>query len=188
MLTATKYWRQQNIGCDKILVATEMFASTEIIGVNKMLALIKSSHRQNPRVDKSSRRQNVGIDEILALTKYSRRQNSQSTKCWRRRRIISFLFGSAESTAADFSQTSLMISYVSQKVLIPPHAVAKCGIASGRPAFMGGLSLALLYRPAMQKMSQILASTKYWRPQDFTDFPQTIAVYIFAQRHPAKNW
>ncbi len=43
-----------------------------------------------------------------------------------------------------------MISYVSQEVLIPSHAVAKCGVASGRPAFMGGLSPAL-YRPAMQK-------------------------------------
>jgi hypothetical protein len=28
-------------------------------------------------------------------------------------------------------------------VLIPLHAVAKCGIASGRPAFMGGLYPAL---------------------------------------------
>jgi hypothetical protein len=79
-------------------------------------------------------------------TKFSRRQNSRfnknltSTKCWRRRRRISLLFGSAESTAADFSQTSLMISYVSQKMLIPSHAVPKCGVASGHPAFMGGLS------------------------------------------------
>jgi len=48
-----------------------------------------------------------------------------------------------ESTAADFSQTSLMFSYVSQKVLIPPHAVAKCAVATGRPAFMDGLSPAL---------------------------------------------
>jgi len=36
-----------------------------------------------------------------------------------------------------------MISYVSQKVLIPPHAVAKSAVAAGRPAFMGGLSPAL---------------------------------------------
>ncbi len=65
--------------------------------------LTKYSHRQNPCVDK-----------ILA-----------STKCWHMHRSISLLFGLAESTAADFSQTSLMISYVSQKVLIPPDAVAK---------------------------------------------------------------
>ncbi len=63
-----------------------------------------------------------------------------STKSWRRRRRIPLLFGSAESAAADFSQTSLKISYVSQMVLIPVHAVAKCGVASGGPAFMGGLS------------------------------------------------
>jgi hypothetical protein len=36
-----------------------------------------------------------------------------------------------------------MFSYISQKVLIPPHAVAKCAVAAGRPAFMGGLSPAL---------------------------------------------
>jgi hypothetical protein len=35
------------------------------------------------------------------------------------------------------------MSYVSLMLLIPLHAVAKCGIASGRPAFMAGLSLAL---------------------------------------------
>jgi hypothetical protein len=48
-----------------------------------------------------------------------------------------------ESTASDFSQTSLKISYVSQMVLIPLHAVARCGVATDRPAFMAGLSLAL---------------------------------------------
>ncbi len=53
------------------------------------------------------------------------------------------MFGSAESTAADFSQTSLKISFVFQMVLIPLHADDKCGIASGRPAFMGRLSPAL---------------------------------------------
>jgi hypothetical protein len=87
---------------------------------------------------------------------------------------IFLVFGLAESTAADFSQTSLMFSYVSQKVLIPPHAVTKCAVATGRPAFMGGLSPALLYQPAMQKMSQILALTNIGARQDFTDFCQTI--------------
>jgi hypothetical protein len=33
-----------------------------------------------------------------------------------------------------------MISYFSLKVLIPSHAVPKWGVASGCPAFMGGLS------------------------------------------------
>ncbi len=62
------------------------------------------------------------------------------------RRSIFLLLGSAESTAADFSQTSLKISYVSlmvliscisqkvliscvsQKVLTPVDAVAKCAV------------------------------------------------------------
>jgi hypothetical protein len=112
----------RNIGVDKIL------GSTEFIAVDKILASTKYW-----------RQQNIGVDKILALTNYLRRQNVG------RRRRISLLFGSAESTAADFSQTSLKISYVSLMVLIPLHAVAKCGISSGRPAFMGGLS-PVLYR------------------------------------------
>jgi hypothetical protein len=155
---ATKYWHPQNIGVYKIL------APTEIIGVAKF------SRRQNSCVDKIpaskkfSRRQNAYFDKNLASTKILRRQKSHvdrnpaSTKCWQRCRRIPLLFGSAESTTAEFSQTSLKISFISQMV----HAVAKCGVASGRPAFMGGLSPAL-YRPAMQKTSQILAPTKYRR-------------------------
>jgi len=86
------------------------------------------------------------VDKILVSTKCCRRQNTRinknfaSTKCWSMRGSISLLFGPAESTAADLSQTSLMFSYVSQKVLIPPHAVAKSAVAIGRPAFMGRLS------------------------------------------------
>jgi hypothetical protein len=140
-LAATKYWPRQNIGGDKILAPTEMFASTEIIGVNKMLASKKFWCRQNTHVDK-----------MLAWTKYSRQRNAHVNKiltlkkCWRRRWSISLLFGLApESTAADFSQTSLMFSFISQTVLIPPHAVTKCGIATAPPAFMGGLS-PTLYR------------------------------------------
>jgi hypothetical protein len=83
------------------------------------------------------------------------------TKCWRRSRRIPF--GSAESTAADFSQTPLKISYISLMALLALHAVVKCVIAPCRPAFMGGLS-PVLYRPAMLKSSQILAPTKYRCP------------------------
>ena len=54
-----------------------------------------------------------------------------------------YCFGPAKSAAADFSQTSLMFSYFSQKVLIPPRALTKCAVAAGRPALMGGLSPAL---------------------------------------------
>ncbi len=99
------YWRQQNIGVDKILAST-----------------------------KCGRQQNLGVDKKLV-----------QTKCWRRRRRIPLLFGSSESAAADFSQTSLEISYVSLMVLLSLHAVVKCGVASSRPAFMGGPS-PILYR------------------------------------------
>jgi hypothetical protein len=56
-----------------------------------------------------------------------------------------------------------MIFYISQKVLNPPYAVAKCAVATGRLAFMGGLSPAL-YRldtgPPRRKRH------KYWRQQN----------------------
>ncbi len=74
------------------------------------------------------------------------------TERWRRRRRISFLLGSAESAAADFSQAPLKISYFSLTVLLSVHAVVKWGIASSCPAFRGGLS-PVLYRlvvPARQ--------------------------------------
>ena len=129
------------------------------------------------------------------MTKYSCRQKSRvdkdlaSTKCWRMRGSISLLFGSAESTAADFSQTSLMISYLSQKVLIPPLAVAKCAVVSGRLAFtLSCTVLACCTGPPCRKLH------KYWRRQnigarqDFTDFRQTSAVNISAHRRPIKNW
>jgi hypothetical protein len=117
----------------------------------------------------------MGIDKILAPTKSWRLQNLAvvkklaQTKCWYRRRRIPLLFGLAESTAADFSQTSLKISFVSLMVLLSFHAVIKCGVASSCPAFMGRLS-PILYRlivPARHaelKTSQILAPTKYLRP------------------------
>jgi hypothetical protein len=126
---------------------------------------------------KYSRQLNVGVNKILA-----------STKCWRIRRSISLLSWHSRVPVADFSQTSLMFS---QKVLIPPHAVAKCAVAAGCPALWADSlphCTGLLYRPAMQKMSQILAPTKYRRLQDFTHFRQTIAVNISAHRRPTKNW
>ncbi len=121
-------------------------ALTEIISVDKILALTEFSCWT-----KFSRRQNSRVDKILASSKILRHQKScvdknlASTKCWRRCRRIPLLFGSAESTAADFSQTSLKISFVSRMVLIPLHAVARCGVASGRRAFMGRLT-PTLYR------------------------------------------
>jgi hypothetical protein len=180
ILAATNYWRRQNIGDDKILAPPEMFALTENICVDKILALTKCWRRQNTRDDK-----------IFAMTKFSRRQNTRVnkilawTKCWRRRRSISLLFGPEESTAADFSQTSLMFSHVSQKMLIPPHAVAKCAVATGGPTFMGRLSPAL-YRPIV--LAHHAENVKNIDVcQYFTDFRQTIEVNISAHRCTTKK-
>ena len=110
-MAPTKYWRRQNSRVDRI------YWRQQNIGVNKIL------HSQNIGIEKIRCRNNVVVDKKLAQT-----QKDPLTG------------GSAESTAADFSQTSLKISYLSLMVLIPLHAVTKCGVASGRPAFMGGLS------------------------------------------------
>ncbi len=105
-----KYRRRQNIG------ATKYWCRQKLTGWTKI------SRQQNSRVDKTHastkfwRQQKSCMDENLASTKISRRQNSRVDK---RRRRIPLLFGSAESTAADFSQTSLKISFVSQTMLIP---------------------------------------------------------------------
>jgi hypothetical protein len=51
-------------------------------------------------------------------------------------------------------------------VLLSLHAVVKCGVASSRPAFMGGLS-PVLYRLivlARHAENDILALTKYRHP------------------------
>jgi hypothetical protein len=138
---------------------------------------------------KYSRWQNSHVDKILASTKYSHRQNTRVdkilawTKCWRRCRSISLLFGPAESTAADFSQTSLMFSHVSQQMLIPPHAVAKCAVATGGPTFIGGLSPALYWLIVLARHAEkILASTKYWRSARFHWFlPNYSSQYLCSQ-------
>jgi hypothetical protein len=149
----------KNIGANKILAPTKIYASTKLLASTKiysstkllattkictstkkyastkLLASTKYTHRQNIGVNKILCRQKLGVDTKLA-----------QTERWRRRRRISFLLGLAESAAADFSQTQLKISCFSLLMVLPSvHAVSKWGIASGCPAFMGGLS-PVLYR------------------------------------------
>ncbi len=182
------------------MAPTEMFASTENIGVDKLFASTKCWRRQHVAVDKMLaatkylRRQNTCVDKILASTEISCRRkprvnkNLGRTKCWRMRGSISLLFGSAESTAADFSQTSLMFSCVSQMVLIHPHAVAKCSVASGHPAFMGGLSPAV-YRLVPACHAENVANVgvnKILAPAKISLI--FAKLNIFARRRPIKNW
>ncbi len=93
--------------------------------------------------------------------------------------------GPAKSEVAGFSQTSLMFSYFSQKVLIPPRAVAKNAVAAGSPALMGGLSPALyrLIVPARHgETSQILVLTKCQHPPRFHWFlPNFSSQYLCSQ-------
>ncbi len=158
---------------------TKMFASTEFIGIDKILAPTKYLRQQNTRVNKIlastkySCWQNVGVNKILA-----------STKCWRRRRRIPLLFGSAESTATDFSQTwprwrSPMSpwwcwSHCMQSPSVALLLAALLLWADSKPYCTG-----LLYRPAMLKTSQILVPTKYRRPPKIHRFlPNYSCLYI----------
>ncbi len=136
-------------------------------------------------------RQNFRVNKILASTKNSstksRRQNVAACA-----EASPYCFGPAKSAAADYSRTSLMFSYFSLKMLYSPCSVTKCAVATGRPAFMGGLSPALcrLIRtsPLCRKRHQYWCRQNIGARQDFTSFCQTIAVAISAHRHPIKNW
>ncbi len=160
---ATKYWGQQNIGSDKILVVTKYWRLKIFVPT------------------KYWRLQNIRVDKILASTESRHRQNVGACA-----EASPYCFGPAESAAADFSQTSLMFLYFSLKTLISPRALTKCAVAAGRPDFMGRLS-PTLYRPAMQKTSQYWRRLNIGTHQDFTYFCQTIAVNISAHKCPVKN-
>ena len=170
--TTFKPKHRQNIGDDKILAATKHWRQKRVLArtkywrgpnvcIKKMFASTECLGWQNTHVDK-----------MLASTKCRRRQNVGACA-----EASPYHFGPSKSAAADFSQTSLMFS--SCKTLCSPRAVTKCDVAAGRPAFMGGLSL---YRPAMQKTSQILASTKYRRLPRFHWFsPNYSSQYLCSQ-------
>jgi hypothetical protein len=141
------------------------FSLRQKSSADKILASTKISHQQN------CANKNLMLTKILASTKILRRQKSSvdkklvSTKCWRRPRRIPLLFGSAESIAADFYQTSLKISFVSQMAL---HAVAKCGVASARIAFMGGLSPTLYRLIVLARHAENVTNfgaNKIWLPK-----------------------
>ncbi len=120
--------------------------------------------------------QNFGANKIFASTKYWHRQNIcvdkiQATKCWRMRRSISLLFWPCKV------RSSLLLQNLADVLLLLPedvvlsmfsHQVCCC---HWPPCFYGWtLSCtvpAYLYQPAMQKTSQILASTKYRHPPRF---------------------
>ncbi len=153
-MAATKYWRRQNIGTYKTLALTICWCRRNI-GMDKMFASKKYLHRKNIRADK-----------ILALTKFWRRQNLGVKKACAE--AFPYCFGPAESVAADFSQTSLMFSYFSLKMLISPRAVTKCAVAAGRLAFMCRLFPALYRLIVLAGHAQNV--TNIGTCKDFTNF------------------
>jgi hypothetical protein len=107
-------------------------------------------------INRHWRQQNIGINKILVSTESWRRQNVGACA-----EASLYCFGPAKSAAADFSQTSLMFSYFSLKMLYSPYAVTKCAVATGRPAFMGGLSPALYWLICTGPLCR--KRHKYWR-------------------------
>ncbi len=164
MLAATKYWRQQNIGTYKILALTKYWRRQNI-DVNKIFESTKYW-----------RQQNLGVDKMLAharehfLTVLPRQSLQQLTSPRPR-------WCSPTSPRRCWS-----LHMQSPSVLLPLAALLLW--ADSLPH-----CTSLLCRPAMQKMSQLLASTKnIGSCQDFTNFSQTIAVNISAHRRHIKNW
>ncbi len=163
-----------------------MFAPTEFIGVDKILAPTKYLRRQNTRLDKIlvskkySCWQNFCVDKILA-----------STKCWRRHRRIPLLFGSASPqllTSPRPSWRSPMSPWWCWSLCMQSPSVALL------------LAALLLWADSRPTVSAYCTGPPCWKPHKFwcqqnigiclkfTDFRQTIAVYISPHRRPIKKW
>ena len=102
------------------------------------------------------------------------------------RRSISLLFWPGKFRSSWLLPDLADVLFLEDVVL--SHVVTKCGVAAGRPAFMGGLSPAL-YRlidtgPPCRNVTNIGIDKTLAPPQDFTDFCQTLAVNISAPRRP----
>jgi hypothetical protein len=140
-----------------------------------MLALTKYSHRQNTRVDKILastkylRQQNTGVDKRLASTKYSGRQNVIAGA------VVSPYYLARQSPQQLTSPRPHW--YFPRPHWYSPTSPWRCwSLHMQSPSVVLPLPSLLLwvdslphctglsYPPIIQNMSQILASTKYWRP------------------------
>ncbi len=142
---------------------------TEIIGVDKILAPTKFSHQQNSHVDKIlvltkiSPQQNVGADaegSPNCLAWQSPQQLTSPRLCWRSL--------SSPRWCWSLCMQSPSVALPLNALLLWADSLLHC--------------TGLLYRPAMQKMSQILAPTKYWHPLKIHWFsPSYSSLYICSQ-------
>ena len=166
MLVLTKYQRGQNVAVDKTYASTKCWRRQHI-SVDKMLASTKCWHRQN-----------VGVDKILVATKCWRR------KKWCRHRRIPLLFGLAESAAAGFSRAA----GPAEDLLRLPDGVALFACSRQvrhclQPSCFFGWTLSCTV-PNVQNFG---AWQNIGARLKFTDFCQTMAVYISAHRRPIKK-
>ena len=171
-----------------------MFASTEIILIDKNLASTKFSHQQNPCVDKNlmstkiSRWQNSRADKNLASTKILLRQKSHVDKM-------------LAQTQKD--PLTVWLGRVHSCWLLPDLAEDLLRLPDGVDPFACSRQVwRCLWPPCFygQTLSRTVPSyctgppcwkhNKFWQRQNigvrlkFTDFRQTIAVYLSAHSRP----
>ncbi len=141
---------------------------------------------------KYSRRQNSRVDKILASTKYSCRHNSRADKilAHAREHLLTIWPGRVHS--------SWLLPDLADVLLCLPEGVdpSTCSRQVCRchwpPCFYGRTLSCTV--PAYCTGPPCRKRHKYWSRknigarQDFTDFRQTIAVYISAHRRSIKNW
>ncbi len=141
---------------------------------------------------KYSSQQNIGVDKIFV-----------SKKCWRRQNILfnKMLAHTWKHLLTVLAQQSpQQLTFPRPRWCSPTSPCSCWSLHVQSPSVLLPLLWAdslphctgLLYWPAMQKTSQILASTNIGTRQDFTNFRQTIAVNISAHRRPTngenKKW
>ncbi len=175
-----------------------MFASTENIGVDKMLSWTKYSHQQNVGIDKIFastkywRQQNTHVNKILVSTKYSCRQNSHIEKmsAQARKYLLTVWLSRVHSCwlLPDLADDLLRLlegvdpSTCSRQVCrchCPPCFYGRT-LSHTVPAYCTG--------PPCRKRHKYWHQQNIGARQDCTDFHQTIAVNSSAHRRPTKNW
>jgi hypothetical protein len=145
----TKHWQRRNIGANKNVRVDRIHWRWQNIGVDKILALTKFWHQQNVGADAEG--------SPYYLARQSPQLLTSPRPCWR-------------SPTSPWWCWSLCMQSPSEALLL----AALLLWADYLPYCTG-----LLYRPAMLKMSQILALTKYWCPPKIHWFsPNYSSFYI----------
>ncbi len=169
MLALTRCWRRQNTRVDKMLALTN-YSRWQITRVDKIIALTEISRQQNPRVDKKSsvNKMLVHVQKHLLTVWLSRVHSS-----WLLPNLADVLLRLPDGV--DSSACNRQVC----PCLCPPCFYGRT-LSRTVPACCTGL--------LCRKRHKYWSRQNIGARQDFTDFRQTIAVNISANRRPIKNW